>query len=105
MWPKDFWQREALGKKGEDIRESFHLPHTVYLSALHGSQAALKSRLPVTHPAGIKQFSSSKAASPAAAARAQRLLLLTGCPGEDGGWWREVGPKTASDLPQNSLRV
>lgn len=38
------------------MRESFHLPHTVYLSALHGSQAALKSRFLMTHPAGIKQF-------------------------------------------------
>lgn len=38
------------------MKESFHLPHTVYLSALHGSQAALKSRFLMTHPAGIKQF-------------------------------------------------
>lgn len=56
-----FWQRETLGKDeglDGDIRESFHLPHTVYLSALHGSQAALKSRFLMTHPAGIKQFPS-----------------------------------------------
>lgn len=58
-WPRFLATRNTWKDQGLDgTSERASTCHTVYFSALHGSQAALKSRLLMTHPAGIKQFPS-----------------------------------------------